>query len=110
MSRGIDVEGIDLVINFDAPHDAEDYVHRIGRTARAETKGTAITLVNNKDKRKLANIEKLIERQIERILLPEHLGEAPAEGASVISAPRPARTDIPKRKFWKKKPVRNTGS
>ena len=65
LSRGIDVEGIDLVVNFDVPHDAEDYVHRIGRTARAETKGTAITLVNGRDKRKLESIEKLIERKIE---------------------------------------------
>jgi ATP-dependent RNA helicase RhlE len=81
LSRGIDVTGIDLVINFDAPQDPEDYIHRIGRTARAATTGTAITFVNNKDKRKLANIEKLIERQIDRIALPEHLGEAPKESA-----------------------------
>ena len=109
LSRGIDVEGIDLVINFDAPHDAEDYVHRIGRTARAETKGTAITLVNNKDKRKLASIEKLIEKQIERMPIPEHLGEAPAEGAVPVGA-RPPRKDQPKRKFWKKKPAKNPGT
>jgi len=84
LSRGIDVEGIDLVINFDAPHDPEDYVHRIGRTARAATKGTAITLVNPRDKRKLANIEKLIEKQIERMPLPEHL--KPAEGGAAGQA------------------------
>lgn len=110
LSRGIDVEGIDLVINFDAPHDAEDYVHRIGRTARAASKGTAITLVNNRDKRKLVNIEKLIEKQIERMPLPEHLGEAPAEGTEVSSAARPMRNDKPKRKFWKKKSAKNTGA
>nr|WP_068887696.1 DEAD/DEAH box helicase [Pedobacter panaciterrae] len=109
LSRGIDVEGIDLVINFDVPHDAEDYVHRIGRTARAATKGTAITLVNNRDKRKLASIEKLIEKQIERMPLPEHLGEAPLETA-VDSSEKPVRHDKPKRKFWKKKPAKNTGS
>ncbi|ETZ19712.1 DEAD/DEAH box helicase [Pedobacter sp. V48] len=109
LSRGIDVEGIDLVINFDVPHDAEDYVHRIGRTARAATKGTAITLVNNRDKRKLASIEKLIEKQIERMTLPEHLGEAPLESAAE-SSERPMRQDKPKRKFWKKKPAKNTGS
>jgi ATP-dependent RNA helicase RhlE len=79
LSRGIDVTGIDLVINYDAPQDPEDYIHRIGRTARAATKGTAITLVNSKDKRRLANIEKLIERQIERMPLPDHVGEAPKE-------------------------------
>ena len=107
LSRGIDVEGIDLVVNFDVPHDAEDYVHRIGRTARAATKGTAITLVNSRDKRKLASIEKLIEKQIERMPLPEHLGEAPAETPFDPSAPRPEKkpgTGKPKRKFWNKKP------
>ncbi|RYG20089.1 MAG: DEAD/DEAH box helicase [Chitinophagaceae bacterium] len=100
LSRGIDVTGIDLVINFDAPQDPEDYIHRIGRTARAETKGTAITLVNNKDKRKLANIEKLIERQIERMPLPEHLGEAPSADAAPERKPPYAK----KKKFFKKKP------
>ncbi len=109
LSRGIDVEGIDLVINFDVPHDAEDYVHRIGRTARAATKGTAITLVNNRDKRKLASIEKLIEKQIERMPLPEHLGEAPLETAADLSE-KPVRHNKPKRKFWKKKSAKNTGS
>ncbi|WP_214227098.1 DEAD/DEAH box helicase [Pedobacter sp. B4-66] len=109
LSRGIDVEGIDLVINFDVPHDAEDYVHRIGRTARAATKGTAITLVNNRDKRKLASIEKLIEKQIERMPLPEHLGEAPLETAA-DSSEKPVNSAKPKRKFWKKKLAKKTGS
>jgi ATP-dependent RNA helicase RhlE len=107
LSRGIDVEGIDLVVNFDVPHDAEDYVHRIGRTARAATKGTAITLVNSRDKRKLASIEKLIEKQVDRLPLPEHLGEAPAETAVSSSAHhKTQKTDAgkPKRKFWNKKP------
>lgn len=99
LSRGIDVTGIDLVINYDAPHDAEDYIHRIGRTARAATTGTAITLVNGKDKRKLANIEKLIERQIDRIPLPEHLGESPKEEAMAEKKPYKK-----KKKFFKKKP------
>ena len=99
LSRGIDVEGISLVINFDVPHDPEDYIHRIGRTARAATTGTAITLVNDKDKRKFSNIEKLIDRKIDRMPLPEHLGEAPIE--SDVS-PEKKRTQ-PARKFWKKK-------
>jgi ATP-dependent RNA helicase RhlE len=99
LSRGIDVEGISLVINYDVPHDPEDYVHRIGRTARAATTGTAITLVNEKDKRKFANIEKLISKPINRIPLPEHLsGVNPDEPAA---APRPMMK--PKRKFFKKK-------
>ncbi|MBB5620206.1 superfamily II DNA/RNA helicase [Pedobacter cryoconitis] len=107
LSRGIDVEGISLVINFDVPHDPEDYIHRIGRTARAATTGTAITLVNDKDKRKFANIEKLIDKTIERMPLPEHLGEAPVESAATLSS-RPEhnrdRKKAPQRKFWKKKP------
>ena len=105
LSRGIDVEGIDLVVNFDAPHDAEDYVHRIGRTARAATTGTAITLVNGKDKRKLENIEKLIDKKIERMPLPEQFSQPPAESASSKpSSDRPARSNKPKKKFWNKKP------
>ena len=62
LSRGIDVEGISLVINWDVPPDPEDYVHRIGRTARAETTGTAVTLINERDQRKFFSIEKLIGR------------------------------------------------
>ncbi len=73
LSRGIDVEGIDLVINYDVPGDPEDYIHRIGRTARAETKGTAITFVNHRDERKLKNIEKLIEKPIRLMELPDEL-------------------------------------
>ena len=105
LSRGIDVEGISLVINFDVPHDPEDYIHRIGRTARAATTGTAITLVNDKDKRKFANIEKLIDKKIERMPLPAHLGEAPDENA--VTPPSEQRHEQRKpqqRKFWKKKP------
>jgi len=98
LSRGIDVTGIDLVINYDAPQDPEDYIHRIGRTARAATTGTAITLVNPKDRRRLANIEKLIERPIERIPLPEHLGEAPKD--EPIGEKKPYKK---KKKFFKKK-------
>jgi ATP-dependent RNA helicase RhlE len=77
LSRGIDVEGISLVVNFNTPHDAEDYIHRIGRTARAETTGTAITFINDKDQRKFAAVEALIGREIPKIALPEGMGEAP---------------------------------
>lgn len=77
LSRGIDVEGISLVINFDVPPDPEDYIHRIGRTARAETTGTAITFVNEKDQRRFSFIEDLIGREIARVALPEELGESP---------------------------------
>lgn len=71
LSRGIDVEGIDLIINYDVPGDPADYVHRVGRTARAESTGTAITLINGKDKRRFENIEKLIEKEVPRIPLSE---------------------------------------
>ncbi|RKR80040.1 superfamily II DNA/RNA helicase [Mucilaginibacter gracilis] len=77
LSRGIDVEGIDLVINYDVPSDPEDYIHRIGRTARAETTGTAITFVNERDQRKLINIETMMGREVKVTDLPPELGEAP---------------------------------
>ncbi len=73
LSRGIDVEGIDLVINYDAPHDPEDYIHRIGRTARAATTGTAITFVNKQDARKLQNIQQLIDKEITELPLPDDI-------------------------------------
>lgn len=82
MSRGIDIKEINLVINYDAPRDAEDYVHRIGRTARANTKGEAYTLINEKDMPKLARIERLIEMEIPRVPYPESLGAAPVWNAS----------------------------
>ena len=77
LSRGIDVEGISLVINFDVPPDPEDYVHRVGRTARAETTGTAITFINEKDQRKFLSIENLIGETIEKLSLPPAIGEGP---------------------------------
>ncbi|MEO6520321.1 MAG: DEAD/DEAH box helicase [Mucilaginibacter sp.] len=77
LSRGIDVEGIDLVINYDVPGDPEDYIHRIGRTARAATTGTAITFVNERDQRKHLNIETMIGREIKVMELPAELGEPP---------------------------------
>jgi ATP-dependent RNA helicase RhlE len=77
LSRGIDVENIDMVINFDVPHDAEDYIHRIGRTARAEASGVAITLINPKDQSRFAAIEKLIGHSVHKGALPMHLGPGP---------------------------------
>jgi superfamily II DNA/RNA helicase len=73
LSRGIDVEGISLVINFDVPPDAEDYVHRIGRTARADKTGTAVTFVNEKDQRRFSDIENFLEKEIPRMDLPEEM-------------------------------------
>ena len=73
LSRGIDVEGIDLVVNYDVPRDAEDYVHRIGRTARAARKGAAITLISHADQPKIKRIEHLIGKEIPKMPLPSHL-------------------------------------
>ncbi|MEY4629530.1 MAG: hypothetical protein RLZZ595_1856 [Bacteroidota bacterium] len=77
LSRGIDIDQIELVINYDVPPDGEDYVHRIGRTARAATKGSAVTLVNQEDHYKLKRIEKLIGQEIEKAVVPTALGDAP---------------------------------
>jgi superfamily II DNA/RNA helicase len=77
MSRGIDIKEINLVINYDVPSDAEDYVHRVGRTARASATGRAVTLVNAFDFVKIQRIEKLIGRSIPIHKLPEELGVSP---------------------------------
>lgn len=78
ISRGIDVVGIELVINYDVPGDPEDYVHRVGRTARADSKGEAITFISNLDQQKFARIENLIGMDVEKLPLPEGLGEGPS--------------------------------
>ncbi len=78
LSRGIDIDNIELVINFDVPHDGEDYVHRIGRTARAEAEGSAFTLVSVKEQKKFQTIEKFLDKEILKVNLPEVIGEQPA--------------------------------
>jgi len=77
LARGIDVKDINLVINYDVPGDAEDYVHRVGRTARADTTGVAITLINKDDMYKFAKIEKLIEASIPKPPIPVEIGIGP---------------------------------
>jgi superfamily II DNA/RNA helicase len=77
VARGIDIEDIELIINYNVPRDAEDYVHRVGRTARAESTGIAFTFINDDDRYKFRNIEKLVGRTISKGQLPEHLGSAP---------------------------------
>jgi len=89
LSRGIDVDNITHVVNYDVPRDAEDYVHRIGRTARAATTGTAITFVNEADMNKLGRIEKLIERKLDRLSITEELGYGPGPVAGVRDEPGP---------------------
>ena len=77
VSRGIDIDDILMVINYDVPHDAEDYVHRIGRTARAQRDGVAITFVSETDMRYFADIERFLEKDILKNPMPEGLGEGP---------------------------------
>lgn len=77
VSRGIDIDDIDLIINYDIPSDAEDYVHRVGRTARAERSGLAISFINKDDIYKFMKIEKLIERTIHKIPLPDDFPKGP---------------------------------
>ncbi len=77
VSRGIDIKDINLVINFDVPSDAEDYVHRIGRTARANTTGVALTFISPSDMRDFAKIEELIEREVPKAPLPPKIGDGP---------------------------------
>lgn len=77
VSRGIDIDDIRLVINYDVPHDSEDYVHRIGRTARANNDGCAITFVSEKEQTQFKAIEKFLGKTIYKIPIPDELGEAP---------------------------------
>lgn len=99
LSRGIDIDSIGLVINYDVPRDAEDYIHRVGRTARAETTGVALTLINLDDQIKFKKIEDLIGAEINKIPLPSHLGHSPEYN------PAKAKKGFrkPMRKFPKKK-------
>ena len=121
LSRGIDIKDIDLVINFDVPGDAEDYVHRVGRTARAATTGVAITLISERDVPRFMQIEELIGQTVPKSPLPEWLGEGPrystarqSNGGARPPAPRsgnggggdrkkPFRHDGDKRRFSERK-------
>ena len=78
VSRGIDIDNISLVVNYNVPHDAEDYVHRVGRTARAEKTGVALIFINQKEIRSFKRIEKFIGSEVRKIALPEELGEGPS--------------------------------
>jgi len=101
IARGIDIDSIDLVINFNVPNDAEDYVHRVGRTARAESEGVALTFITPKDQNDFKKIEDLIESEVYKIPVPEELGEAPTYNPRTYSKPKG------KRKFFKKKNFKN---
>jgi len=99
VSRGIDITGIDLVVNFDVPADAEDYVHRVGRTARAQSSGVAITFINKTDQGKFKRIEDLIEVEILKLPTPSEIGES--------FAYEPFENKKRKHQSFKKKKVHN---
>ncbi|MFC2334078.1 MAG: DEAD/DEAH box helicase [Prevotella sp.] len=94
VARGIDIDDIAMVINYDVPHDAEDYVHRIGRTARADRDGVAITFVNEDDMYAFHQIEKFLEREITKNPLPEECGDGP----EYTTSKRPGRTSAKSRR------------
>ena len=95
LSRGIDIKGIELVINYEVPHDAEDYVHRIGRTARADKTGEAIPFINSKEVSNFMDIEKLIENTVPKISLPDNFSNGP----KYIIFQKKKK----KKKYWNKK-------
>ncbi len=103
LSRGIDIDNIDLVINYDVPHDGEDYVHRIGRTARAAADGTAYTFVSVKEQRKFLAIEKLLGKPVTKATVPAELGQTPEFNTAAGS-----RQGGDKRNF--KRPMRAGGN
>jgi superfamily II DNA/RNA helicase len=96
LSRGIDIDNIDLVINFDVPHDGEDYVHRIGRTARAKADGTAYTLISPKEQSKFNAIERLIGNEVPRGLVPQELGPTPEYNPAINSKKTPKKRHFKK--------------
>ena len=106
VSRGIDIDDIEFVVNYDVPAQPEDYVHRIGRTARAGARGEGITFVTAKDKSRLDRIEKLLEKSIQRGVLPEEVAKlAPAIDESTLVV-----EEKKKRKFYKHRGVRGKNS
>ena len=108
LSRGIDIDEIELVINYDVPNDGEDYIHRIGRTARAQSQGTAFTFISPSEQRKFATIETLLEKSVIKAEVPAEFGETPTyDPAAYKSAEKPRNFSSGGnkggKKFWKKK-------
>jgi superfamily II DNA/RNA helicase len=104
LSRGIDIDTIDLVVNFDIPGDGEDYVHRIGRTARAEADGVAYTLVSEKEQNKFHQIEQLLEKTVDKGEVPKELGPTPEYNPRTRhhhGGNRDNRGGNPKKKFYR---------
>lgn len=102
LSRGIDIEDIEIVINYDVPKDGEDYIHRIGRTARAESTGAAFTFVNEKDQFSFFQIEKLLGKPVPMAKLPQSLGDGPFYDRSKFENRRNSYHKKPYRKKSKK--------
>lgn len=101
VSRGIDIDSISLVVNYDVPGDAEDYIHRIGRTARAETTGEAYTFINEADQLRFKKIEDLMGEEVNKMQVPEILGSCP-EYAPENQKKKPFKKSFKKRKPFKK--------
>ncbi len=100
MARGIDIDDIELVVNYDVPREAEDYVHRIGRTARADRDGKAITFISEKEIGKFKRIEKFLEKEVEKVTLPAELGEVPQYSTKTTGKGRKGRKNS---RFGRKK-------
>jgi len=94
LSRGIDIKDIDIVINYDVPGDAEDYVHRVGRTARAASSGLAMTLINERDMMSFRQIEELIGSEVMKLPLPAGLGDGPPWNPKTIRRPYRGKGDF----------------
>ena len=99
VARGIDIDDINTVINYDVPHQAEDYVHRVGRTARAGANGEAITLVTPRDKQRFDNIERFLKTKVRRLTLPEKVAamEKPVDEKTTANRERRQGKGNPKR-------------
>lgn len=108
VARGIDIDDIRLVINYDVPHDCEDYVHRIGRTARANNDGCAITLVNEAEQTKFYQIEQFLDKTIYKLQIPEQLGEGPEYAPKVKTGKNNKKAGQGKKKYNFKKKSGNT--
>ncbi len=106
ISRGIDIKDIDLVINYNVPNSAEDYVHRVGRTARAASEGLAITLVNHAERKDFSKIEDFLEMRIMKLQMPDHIKPISPKKHSDHKRGRGGRSNHPKskgKKPWHKK-------
>ena len=91
LSRGIDIDDIEMVVNYDVPHEAEDYVHRIGRTARADRDGKAVTFVTPEDMFRLRKIERLLEKEVPKAEVDKEFGDTPAYNKDVSGRKKSGR-------------------